>query len=69
MAVSPGRKRITVDIPTAVHDTLAKAGIEDGAGASTRARLLLELWVDDPELREQVTRRLRIERAARPPRD
>lgn len=56
------KKRITVDVPSAVHAALLQAGAIDGGGPSTRARLLLRLWSEDSELQERVASLLRMER-------
>lgn len=68
MAPAPGRKRVTADVPEEVYAALTQARIEDGGGVSTRTRALLQMWFEDPDLREDVARWLRAERAAQPPR-
>lgn len=58
-----GKKlRITVDVPARIESDLDSAHIEDGAGPSTRARLLFELWYRDMDVRAKVVQLLREER-------
>lgn len=47
--------RFTVDVPLEVRRRMRHA--DDGIPDSTRARLLLELWAEDPELQRQVGER------------
>lgn len=65
MAISPGHKRFSVDVPTLLHDALLEAEIIDGCGKTTRTRILLQIWQNDPQLQEQVNKQIRAERSRR----
>jgi len=56
------KKRVTVDVAAHIEKDLVTAHADDGAGPSTRARLLLELWYSDMDVRARVGHMLREER-------
>lgn len=54
MAIAKGLKRLSVDVAISDAEALRQGYVEDGIPVSQRGRLLVHLWVRDPELRSRV---------------
>lgn len=57
MAIAAGFKRLSIDVPLEHANELRRAYVEDGIRISTRVRVLVDLWTQDPQLRARVDER------------
>lgn len=59
VAANDTTKRITLDLPAAMHKKLSAGRLQDGITMAERLRALVSLWTEDEELRDRVTTRAR----------
>lgn len=67
MAIAAGFKRLSIDVPIEHAARLRSSYVVDGIKISTRVRILVDLWLNDPELQARVDHRAaELRRAATP---